>query len=91
MINNNIVKRFIELSLNPVPVKEGTKNPTRKNWTEKLKLSDVGNYNFGEIGISTGYSSLSLEAIDFDLDKTEDPVAFMESYNKMIPKTFMIS
>ncbi len=86
MIDNKIVKRFIELSLNPVPVKGGTKEPNRKGFTEKMQKEDIDKYTFGEIGISTGYASLNLEVLDFDLDKTEDPKAFMEAYNKMIPE-----
>tara|TARA_R110000851_G_scaffold291462_5_gene445841 strand:- start:2757 stop:4619 length:1863 start_codon:yes stop_codon:yes gene_type:complete len=86
MIKDNVIKRFIELSLNPVPVRLGTKEPNRKGFTEKMESTDRSLYNFEEVGISTGYSSLNLEVLDFDLDKTEDPVAFMKAYNKMVPK-----
>ena len=85
MIKSSIVRRLIELNLNPVPVKLGSKEPTRKNWTERMTLDEVDSFTFGEIGIATGYASLNLEALDFDLDKVEDPSVFMDAYNRMVP------
>jgi hypothetical protein len=85
MIKSNIVRRLIDLNLNPVPVKLGTKIPTREEWTEKMTLDEVDSFTFGDIGIATGYASLNLEALDFDLDKVENPLEFMTMYNNMIP------
>jgi len=85
MIKSSIVRRLIELNLNPVPVKLGSKEPTRKNWTERMNIDEVEDFTFGEIGIATGYASLNLEALDFDLDKVEDPSVFMDAYNRMVP------
>lgn len=88
-------KRFLELSLNPVPVSDknkrgeldiGSKVPIRKDHTEPIPEEEIESYKWNNIGISTGYSSLNLEVLDFDLDKVENPTKFMEEYTSLIPK-----
>lgn len=87
MINGKqVAKRLLELDLNPVPVKKGSKVPLRKGHTELITEDEIDNYDFEEIGISTGYSSLNLEVLDFDLKNTENPEDYMSRYNKLIPK-----
>ncbi len=81
---NKYAKRFVELSLNPVPVKSGSKEPIRKSHT--TKIDNVDNYVWNDIGISTGYASLNLEVIDFDLDKTDNPDEFMKDYLSKVPQ-----
>jgi len=85
MISKQTVRKFISLNLNPVPVKKGSKEPLRKRHTEPIQDEEVDRLSFEEIGVSTGYASLNLEALDFDLKNTDDPKEFMERFNKMIP------
>jgi hypothetical protein len=85
MIKKAVIEKLIELSLNPVPVEMGTKVPVRKAHQEVFPISDIDKYDFQEVGISTGYASLNLEALDFDLKNAEDPIAFMKEYDRMIP------
>jgi hypothetical protein len=80
-------KRFIELDLNPVPVKRGSKAPVRSGHHKPITTSEVDNYAFDEIGISTGYSSLNLQALDFDTKNAEDPKAYMEEFDSRVPST----
>jgi len=89
MIKKEVVLKLIELSLNPVPVTRGTKEPARKGHQEVLDVSDIGKYSFEEVGISTGYASLNLEALDFDTKNVDDAEAFMKSYDNMIPKELL--
>ena len=78
-------KRFIELELNPVPVKMGSKAPVRVGHHKSITLQEVSKYDFDEIGLSTGYSSLNLQALDFDTKNAEDPKAYMEEFNSRVP------
>ena len=84
-----IAKRLISLELNPVPVKRGTKIPVREGHYKPIKVSEVDNFAFEEIGISTGYSSLNLQALDFDTKNADDADAYMETFNERIPSTLM--
>ncbi len=89
MIKKSLIKRYIELSLNPVPVKKGTKVPIREKHTTVFTLDEVDKYNFEEIGISTGYASMNLEALDFDLKNTDNPDEFIISFENMIPEVLL--
>ena len=84
--NINIAKRFLELSLNPVPVKVGSKIPLRKEHQTTIEKEEIDSYSFDEIGISTGYASLNLQALDFDTKNADDPDKYMEDFNKRVPK-----
>ena len=76
--------RLLELRLNPVPVILGTKDPERKGHTDSISKEDITKYKFNELGISTGYASNNLEAIDFDLKNADDPKDFMKKYDHYI-------
>lgn len=81
-----VAKRLLELGLNPVPVQLGSKAPVRTNHTSLIPLSEVDNYEFEEIGISTGYASGNLEALDFDTKNVENPKVFMETFKSLVSK-----
>lgn len=85
MISKEVVRKFVKLNLNPVPVELNTKRPLRKLHTEPITDSEIDTLVFPEIGISTGYSSLNLEVLDFDLKNTDNPEDFIYRFNKMIP------
>lgn len=87
-LTKQLVKRFLELSLNPVPVKKGSKEPLRKKFSEPFHVDEIGDYKWSEleIGISTGFTSLNLEVLDFDLKNTDNPDEFIEDFNKLIPE-----
>ena len=80
-----IATRLLELELNPVPVKVGSKAPVRSGHHKPISKEEIKNYNFEEIGISTGYSSLNLQALDFDTKNAEDPAEYMEMFNSRVP------
>ena len=82
----SVANRLLELKLNPVPVVKGSKVPTRKCHTELITKEEIKKYDFSELGISTGYSSLNLEVLDFDLKNTEEPEDYMNRYKQLIPK-----
>ena len=78
-------KRFIELELNPVPVKKGSKAPVRVGHHKPISVDEVDLFDFDEIGLSTGYSSLNLQALDFDTKNADDPEAYMEEFDSRVP------
>jgi hypothetical protein len=80
-----IANRFLELELNPVPVKYGTKIPLRKKHHTPISKEEIKEYDFEEIGISTGYASLNLQVLDFDTKNVKDPEEYMETFNSRIP------
>lgn len=80
-----IANRFLELELNPVPVKYGTKIPLRKKHHTPISKDEINKYDFEEIGISTGYSSLNLQVLDFDTKNVKNPDEYMETFNSRIP------
>ena len=79
--------RLLELELNPVPVKYGTKIPLRKKHHTAISKDEIKEYAFEEIGISTGYSSLNLQVLDFDTKNIQNPDEYMENFNCRIPST----
>jgi hypothetical protein len=80
-----IAKRFLELELNPVPVRSGSKAPVRKGHHKPITVEEIKDYEFEEIGISTGYSSLNLQALDFDTKNAEDPDEYMRIFDSRVP------
>lgn len=87
-ITKKLISRFLELSLNPVPVEKNSKVPLRKKHTDAFDKDEINNYEWGEldVGVSTGFASLNLEALDFDLKNADDPEEFMREFNKLIPE-----
>lgn len=87
-VTKEIAQRFLELYLNPVPVEKGSKVPLRKRHTESFKSEEFDDYDWPnlDIGVSTGFSSLNLEALDFDLKNVEEPEVFMETFKQLIPE-----
>ncbi len=87
MVKKSIINRFLEISLNPVPVKKDSKVPIRKDHNSSFSENEIEEYDWKnlDIGISTGFSSMGLEVIDFDLKNTENPKQFMLDFEKQIP------
>lgn len=90
-INKSLITRLLQLKLNPVPVRKGTKIPLREAHQTAFQSSEIDNYNWSdlEVGISTGFSSLNLEVLDFDLKNTSNPDKFMTEYNQHIPEELL--
>ena len=90
-ISKKIAKRFLDLSLNPVPVEYGSKAPKRMNHNLAIPLEELDNFNWSkmEIGVSTGFSSGSLEVLDFDLKNAEDPKMFMKEFDSLVPQNLL--
>lgn len=88
MINGReIAKRYLRLMLNPVPVANGSKIPLRENHSSiAMTEEEIDDYDFENIGISTGIVSGGLEAIDFDLKNSDDPKKVMEVFKSKLPK-----
>lgn len=81
--------KFIGLGLNPVPVEKGSKVPLRKEHPTKITLEEVNNFNWSEIGISTGYSSNNLEVLDWDLKNEEDPDKLLNDFMDLVGKELL--
>lgn len=81
---NQIAKDYLGMGLNPVPVRKGTKEPIRKEHPTPIMLEDIDNFEWNEIGISTGYSSNNLEVLDFDLKNSEDPEKFLKDFMDLV-------
>ncbi|MCK5017968.1 MAG: bifunctional DNA primase/polymerase [Candidatus Peribacteraceae bacterium] len=77
-------KKYFALKLNPVPVKKGTKEPARREHQTEIKGEAISNYAWEEIGVSTGYASQNLEALDFDLKNSDDPKKFLQDYKDLV-------
>lgn len=75
---------YLKLGLNPVPVAKGSKVPIREGHINPITESEIDDYNWQEIGISTGYASGNLEALDFDLKNSEDPDKFLQDYKDLV-------
>lgn len=87
MVNKSIIKRFLELSLNPVPVKKDSKVPIRIDHNSSFQEHEIEEFDWKnlDVGISTGFSSMGLEVIDFDLKNAENPEQFINDFEKQIP------
>jgi hypothetical protein len=83
-----IARRFKELNLNPVPVGKD-KIPLRKGHNTELEDSEIDNYDFNYIGVSTGAVSGGLEVLDFDLKNSEEPEKVLEAFRKRVPKSLL--
>lgn len=68
-----VAREYLELGLNPVPVSENKEPLREKHSTVPIEIEEIEDYDFDNIGISTGSISGGLEAIDFDLKNAADP------------------
>ena len=89
MVKKEIIKRFLELSLNPVPVKKGTKAPIRGGHNTAFEESEIDKYTFEEVGVSTGYPSLNLEVLDFDTKNVDNPEQFIKDFEDIVPSSLL--
>jgi len=81
----NKALEYLSYGLNPVPVADD-KTPLREKHSSLLIQEDeVLEYDFDNIGISTGIISGGLEAIDFDLKNAEDPKLIMKIFKSKVP------
>ncbi len=77
-------KDFLGMGLNPVPVQKGTKVPMRKEHPTDFPEENIEDYQWPEIGVSTGYASGNLEVLDFDLKNSEDPEKFLFDFKELV-------
>ncbi len=82
-------KEFFALNLNPVPVQKGSKVPAREAHQTKIPEQEIDNYNWPEIGVSTGYASNNLEVLDWDLKNAEDPDQILQDFMGMVGKELL--
>lgn len=76
---------YLSYGLNPVPVADD-KTPLREKHSSLMMTEDeVLDYDFNNIGVSTGIISGGLEAIDFDLKNAEDPKMIMKIFKSKVP------
>lgn len=76
---------YLSYGLNPVPVGDD-KAPLREKHSSSLMTEDeVLEFEFKNIGISTGIISGGLEAIDFDLKNAQDPKLIMKVFKSKVP------
>lgn len=82
-------EEFLELGLNPVPVEKGTKVPLRKEHPTRIHKEEIQNFNWPEIGVSTGYASDNLEVLDWDLKNEEDPDKLLNDFMSLVGKELL--
>lgn len=81
----NKALEYLSYGLNPVPVADD-KTPLREKHSSLMMTDDeILEYDFDNIGISTGIISGGLEAIDFDLKNAEDPKMTMKIFKSKVP------
>lgn len=84
-----VAKHYLDLGLNPVPVSEN-KEPLRKKFnSDIITEEEIIEYDFTNIGISTGIISGGVEAIDFDLKNSDDPDKIMFLFKSRVPKDIL--
>ena len=81
-----IARSYMRLGLNPLPIAKGEKRPLiAKHNKDRVTESDIDNYPWDAIGVSTGFISGALEAIDFDLKNSNDPEGVMRTFKDRVP------
>jgi len=76
---------YLEADLNPVPIAEGGKNAVRKGHSqEKITHQEIDNFGWYNIGISCGFISGGVEALDFDLKNSNEPDEVMKSFKSNV-------
>lgn len=81
-------KEYLNYGLNPVPVGDD-KIPIRKKHNTSITLEEIDNYEWFNIGVSTGIVSGGLEVLDFDLKNAEDPNKVMQMFKSKVPKEIL--
>lgn len=76
---------YLNLGLNPVPVGDDKVPLIKKHSSQKMTVDEIKEYDFKNIGISTGIISGGLEAIDFDLKNADDPELTMKIFKSKVP------
>lgn len=82
-----VAKEYYSLGLNPVPVRAGTKIPTRPSHQELIPEKEIDDHDWEEIGVSTGFASGNLEVLDFDLKNEDNPQDLLQSFTHHIGET----
>ena len=84
-----VAREYLELGLNPVPVSENKEPLREKHSTVPIEIEEIEDYDFDNIGISTGSISGGLEAIDFDLKNAADPDGIMKAFKSKVSKKLL--
>ena len=79
-----VAKEYLSFGLNPVPVSENKEPLREKHSTVPITEKEIEDFDFDNIGISTGSISGGLEAIDFDLKNAESPEKIMKSFKSKV-------
>ena len=79
-----VAKEYLSFGLNPVPVSENKEPLREKHSTVPITEKEIEDFDFDNIGISTGSISGGLEAIDFDLKNAENPEKIMKSFKSKV-------
>lgn len=81
-----IARSYMEVGLNPLPIAKGEKRPLINDHnTIKVTEDELDEYPWDAIGVSTGFVSGALEAIDFDLKNADDPEKVMKIFKSKVP------
>lgn len=80
----NVAKEYLALGLNPVPTDKGKVPLREKHSSVMMTEEEIEEYDFEDIGISTGLISGGLEAIDFDLKNSDDPKKVMKDFKSKV-------
>ena len=83
-----IAREYLSYGLNPVPVGLG-KEPLREGHNTRIEEHEIDDFEFLNIGVSTGSVSGGLEAIDFDLKNAEDPKKIMKIFKSKVNKDLL--
>lgn len=84
-----VAKEYLSFGLNPVPVSENKEPLREKHSTVPITEKEIEDFDFDNIGISTGSISGGLEAIDFDLKNAENPEKIMKSFKSKVSLSLM--
>ena len=81
-----IARSYMAVGLNPLPIAKDEKRPLISDHnTVKVTEAEIEEYDWDAIGVSTGFVSGALEAIDFDLKNADDPEKVMKIFKSKVP------
>lgn len=81
-----IARSYMVVGLNPLPIAKGEKRPLISDHnTVKVTEDEIEEFDWDAIGVSTGFVSGALEAIDFDLKNADDPEKVMKIFKSKVP------